>query len=54
MNVNKLRGIIRELIKTELEEANSIGSAGAGSSFNSGEGMGYMTPFAFKKKRKKK
>lgn len=54
MNIGKLRALIRELIKTELEESNSLGSAGAGSSFTPGEGMGYMTPFAFKKKRKKK
>jgi len=54
MNVNKLRELIRELIKTELEEANSLGASGTGTSFNAGVGMGYMTPYAFKKKRKNK
>jgi hypothetical protein len=54
MNVSKLRELIRELIKTELEEVNSLGASGAGTSYTPGEGIGYMTPFAFKKKRKKK
>ena len=54
MNSKQLRQLIRELIKVELEEANTLGASGAGTSYTPGEGIGYMTPFAFKKKRKKK
>ena len=54
MNSDQLRQLVRELIKTELEEANSLGASGAGASYTPGEGIGYMTPFAFKKKRKKR
>jgi len=54
MNVEKLRALIRELIQTELNEMNSLGAAGSGASFTPGQGMGYMTPNAFKKKRKKR
>ena len=54
MNSKQLRQLIRELIKAELEEANTLGASGAGTSYTPGEGIGYMTPFAFKKKRKKK
>ena len=50
MNINKLRELIRELIKTELEEANTTGT---GTSFNAGSGEAYATPFAFAKKGKK-
>ena len=54
MNSKQLRQLIRELIKAELEEANTLGASGAGTSYTPGEGIGYMTPFAFKKKRKKR
>tara|TARA_Y100000114_G_scaffold141649_1_gene147574 strand:+ start:320 stop:490 length:171 start_codon:yes stop_codon:yes gene_type:complete len=53
MKIDELRNIIRELIKSELEEASVLGT---GSSFTPGEsGVGpYAVPFAFKKKRKRK
>ena len=35
----------------EIEEANSLGSAGTGASFNAGNNMAYMGKNAFKKKR---
>ena len=54
MNSNQLRQLVRELIRTELGEVNSLGASGAGTSYTPGEGIGYMTPFAFKKKRKKR
>jgi len=50
MNVDKLRNLIRELIKTELEEANITGT---GASFTAGSGEAYATPHAFKGKGKK-
>ena len=54
MNTDQLRQLIRELIKTELEEINSLGARGSGASFSAGDSGAYATPFAFKKKRKKR
>jgi hypothetical protein len=51
MKIDELRNIIRELIKTELEEASVTGT---GVSFSPGSSEAYSTPFAFKKKRKRK
>ena len=50
MTSEELRSIIRELIKTELEEASVTGT---GTSFTAGKGEAYATPFAFKGKNKK-
>ena len=50
MNIDKLRSLIRELIKTELEEANTTGT---GTSISVGSGEQYATPFAFRGKGKK-
>jgi len=50
MNVDELKSIIRELIKTELEESNTTG---VGASISAGNGEAYATPFAFKGKGKK-
>ena len=54
MNADQLRSLIRELIKAELEEVNSLGARGSGATFTAGAGDAYATPFAFKKKRKKR
>ena len=51
MKIDELRNIIRELIKTELEEVSTVGT---GASFSPGSSAAYATPFAFKKKRKRK
>ena len=50
MNVDELKAIIRELIKTELEESNTTG---VGASISAGNSEAYATPFAFKGKGKK-
>ena len=50
MKIDELRNIIRELIKTELEEASALGT---GASFDAGSSEAYSTPFAFKKKKRK-
>ena len=50
MKVDELKALIRELIKTELEESNTTGT---GASFNAGSGEAYATPFAFRGKNKK-
>jgi len=50
MNVDKLRNLIRELIKTELEEASMTGT---GATFTAGDGEAYATPRAFRGKGKK-
>jgi len=50
MKVDELRALIRELIKTELEESNTTG---VGSSVTAGNGEAYATPFAFRGKGKK-
>lgn len=50
MNIDRLRELIRELIKTELEEANVTGT---GTTVSAGSGEAYATPFAFKGKGKK-
>ena len=52
MNIDELRNLIRELIKTELEEANVTGT---GTTISAGSGEAYATPRAFgNNKRKKK
>jgi len=52
MNIDELRNLIRELIKTELEEANVTGT---GTTISAGSGEAYATPHAFgNNKRKKK
>ena len=51
MKADELRNIIRELIKIELEEASMVGT---GASFSPGSSGAYSTPFAFRKKRKRK
>ena len=56
MNIEELRSLIRELIKTELEEGNTTGT---GTSISTGGSEAYATPKAFlkpsdwKKKKKK-
>ena len=50
MKIDELRNIIRELIKSELEEASTLGT---GASFSAGSSEAYSTPRAFKKKRKR-
>ena len=50
MKLDELKNIIRELIKTELKEASSLGT---GSTFSAGSSEAYTTPRAFKKKNKK-
>ena len=50
MNVDELRTLIRELIKTELDEANTTGT---GTTISTGGSEAYATPFAFRGKGKK-
>ena len=50
MNVDKLRELIRELIKTGLEEASVQGT---GTSITVGSSEAYATPRAFRGKGKK-
>ena len=50
MNIDKLRSLIRELIKTELEEASVTGT---GASITTGNSEAYATPMAFRGKGKK-
>ena len=50
MDVNDLRALIRELIKTELEEASVQGT---GTSITVGSSEAYATPRAFRGKGKK-
>ena len=42
MKLDELKSLIRELIRSEVEEQSTSGNAGA-----------YNTPFAFKKKKKR-
>jgi|TARA_E500000318_G_C3392556_1_gene146562 hypothetical protein len=51
MNIDELKSIIRELIKTELGEASTTGT---GATFTAGAGEAYATPNAFRGKRSKK
>ena len=52
MNVEQLRELIRELIKSEIDEANVTGT---GTTISAGSGEAYATPRAFgNNKRKKK
>ena len=53
MKIDELRNIIRELIKSELEEASTLGTASSVTTGESGVGP-YAIPGAFKKKRKRK
>ena len=39
--------------REEIDEVNTLAGAGSGASVSAGPGFGYMTPNAFKKKRKK-
>ena len=50
MKVDELKALIKELIKTELDE---ISTTGAGASVAAGNSEAYATPYAFKKKKKK-
>ena len=54
MTNEELKILIRELIKTELEEVNSLAARGSGATFTAGAGEAYATPYAFKRKRKRK
>ena len=51
MNIEELRSLIRELIKTELAEVNTTGT---GTSISTGSSEAYATPFAFGKGKKPK
>ena len=51
MKIDELKALIRELIKTELDEANTTGT---GTTISTGSSEAYATPFAFRGKRKKK
>ena len=53
MKIDELKNIIRELIKTELEEASTLGTAASVTTGESGVGP-YAIPGAFKKKRRRK
>jgi hypothetical protein len=50
MNIDRLRSLIRELIKTELEEASTTGT---GTTISTGDSEAFATPFAFRGKGKK-
>ena len=50
MKVDELKALIRELIKTELDE---ISTTGTRASIATGNSEAYATPYAFKKKRKR-
>jgi len=50
MKVDELKALIKELIKTELDE---ISTTGTGASVAAGSSEAYATPYAFKKKKKK-
>ncbi len=50
MKVDELKALIRELIKTELDETSTTGT---GASIATGNSEAYATPYAFKKKRKR-
>ena len=53
MKIDELRNIIRELIKSELEEASTLGTAASVTTGESGVGP-YAIHRAFKRKRRKK
>ena len=44
---------VEDIIVRQAKEKNEASMTGGGASFNAGAGEGYMTPNAFKKKRKK-
>ena len=50
MKVDELKALIKELIKTELDE---ISTTGTGASVAAGSSEAYATPYAFKKKKKR-
>jgi hypothetical protein len=50
MKVDELKALIRELIKTELDE---VSTTGTGASISAGNSEAYATPYAFKKKKKR-
>jgi hypothetical protein len=51
MNIDQLRELIRELIKSEIDEANVTGT---GTTVSAGSGEAYATPYAFRGKKSKK
>jgi len=51
MNIEELKSLIRELIKTEIEEGSTTGT---GASITTGNSEAYATPNAFRGKRSKK
>ena len=51
MNIDELKALIRELIQTELSEANVTGT---GASFTAGGSEAYATPRAFGNNKRKK
>tara|TARA_R110002167_G_scaffold361434_1_gene579754 strand:- start:747 stop:1127 length:381 start_codon:yes stop_codon:yes gene_type:complete len=52
--IDKLvKGIMDIVNSRDLDEMNTLGSAGAGTSIKTGDSGAYATPYAFKKKRKK-
>ncbi len=48
---NKVEKIMEKYFSAKKQ--NEISTTGTGASFQAGSGEGYMTPYAFKKKRKK-
>tara|TARA_R110001583_G_scaffold35375_14_gene117774 strand:- start:1622 stop:2188 length:567 start_codon:yes stop_codon:yes gene_type:complete len=44
---------VEDIIRNNFKKQNEASMTGTGTSFNAGSGEGYMTPNAFKKKRKK-
>ena len=51
MNIDELKALIRELIKTEIDEASVTGT---GASITVGNSEAYATPMAFRSKKSKK
>ena len=50
MKLDELRALIKELIKTELDETSTTGR---GASIATGNSEAYASPYAFMKKRKR-
>ena len=50
---NKFRTHVRKKYPEEYKKVEEMSTLGTGTSFNAGVGMGYATPYAFKKKKKK-
>jgi hypothetical protein len=51
MNIEELKSLIRELIKTEIEEGSTTGT---GASITTGNSEAYATPRAFGNNKRKK